>query len=165
MFRNFMFALMSLASLSFASLTPSASAQAEEIIWNGLWFECEFAGRQAPPADDCAMLDDDGFFFQGDRVTYMKVIDSPETDTCKKQRAGQCVRSDQPSITVTPSRKGKAELTEKTIGLRWLACTQIFHMTKINTFYEARPDEDRCFWAGEKYFYLRKYEGEIKIED
>ena len=147
------------------AITPFRFAAAESIDWNGLWFQCEFSGRQAPPGDDCAMLDDDGFFFEGDRVTYMKVIDSPETDACKKQRAGQCVRADEPSVTVTPSRKGKAELTDKTLGLRWLACTQIFHMTKINTFYEARPDEDRCFWAGEKYFYLRKYDGTIKIED
>ena len=147
-----------------AVASPQITA-AEEIDWDGLWFQCEFSGRQAPPDDDCAMLDDDGFLFQGERVTYMKVIDSPETDACKKQRAGQCVRADQPSVTVTASRKGKAELSNNTLGLRWLACTQIFHMTKIKTFYEARPDEDRCFWAGEKYFYLRKYDGAITVED
>ena len=40
-------------------------SQAQE--WDGVWFECEFGGRDAPPADDCNMLDDDGFIFDGDQ--------------------------------------------------------------------------------------------------
>ncbi len=144
---------------------PLTTAYAETDNWNGLWFECEFSGRQAPPGDDCAMLDDDGFFFEAGNVTYMKVIDSPETSACKKERAGQCVRADEPAITVDVSRKGKAEFTDTTIGLRFLGCTQIFHMKKLGAFFEARPDEDRCIWAGEKYFYLRKYDGSVKVED
>lgn len=57
------------------------------------------------------MLDDDGFIFEGNTVTYIKVIDSTETDACKKQRAGQCFRADAPAITVTRNRKGEAEFT------------------------------------------------------
>jgi hypothetical protein len=141
------------------------SSWAESSPWNGLLFECEFSGRQAPPGDDCAMLDDDGFFFEEGQVTYMKVIDSPEADSCKKQRPGQCVRADQPSVTVVVQRKGKAEFSDTTIGLSFLGCTQIYHMTKMKSFFEARPDDNRCFWAGEKYFYLRKYDGTVTIED
>jgi hypothetical protein len=147
------------------SLLPLKLSWAETPQWNGLWFECEFSGRQTPPGDDCNMLDDDGFYFEESRVSYMKVIDSPETDSCKKQRPGQCVRADQPAVTVTVERRGKAKFTETTIGLNFLACTQIFHMTKVKSFYEARPDEDRCFWAGEKYFYLRQYNGTITVQD
>ena len=143
----------------------SKSAHADTSPWNGFWFECEFSGHQAPPGDDCAMLDDDGFLFEEDRVTHVKVINSTETDACKKQRAGQCFRADKPEIIVDTSRKGKAIFTKTTIGMRFLACTQIFHMLKVKIFYEAHPNEERCIWAGEKYFYLRKYDGNITIKD
>ena len=143
-------------------LTTPAKA---ETSWDGLWFECEFGGRDAPPADDCAMLDDDGFLFRGTDITYVKVTDSPEQEDCKKQRAGQCIRADQPSITVTKNRSGTAELTPTTLGIRFLGCTQIYHTSQIGDFVEARPDDDRCYWAGEKYFYLRRYLGEIRFND
>ena len=136
-----------------------------EIVWDGLWFECEFSGRTAPPDDNCAMLDDDGFLFAGDRVTYVKVIDSPETDACKKQRQGQCFRADQPAITIESNRSGKAEFTPTTMGIRFLGCTQIFHATSLGGFIEARPDADRCYWAGEKHFYLKRYDGEVLQHD
>jgi len=132
--------------------------------WNGTWFECEFAGRTSPPGDDCAMLDDDGFIFDNDTVTYIKVIDSVETDACKKQRAGQCFRADAPSITVTRNRKGQAEFTPTTIGIRFIGCTQIFHATSIGEYIEARPDAERCLWAGEKHFYLRRYNGTVRTD-
>ena len=132
--------------------------------WNGTWFECEFAGRTSPPGDDCAMLDDDGFIFDKDTVTYIKVIDSAETDACKKQRAGQCFRADEPSITVTRNRKGQAEFTPTTIGIRFIGCTQIFHATSIGEYIEARPDAERCLWAGEKHFYLRRYNGTVRTD-
>ena len=116
---------MALAVMSM-STAFSTAAHADSVAWNGLWFECEFSGRQAPPGDDCAMLDDDGFFFEEGKVTYMKVMDSIETDACKKQRAGQCFKADTPAITVKASRTGKAVFTDTSIGMRFLACTQIF---------------------------------------
>lgn len=139
-------------------------AHAESQAWDGLWFECEFASRQAPPADNCAMLDDDGFLFSAGRVTYMKVIDSTEKDDCKKQRQGQCFQATAPKITITEQRNGKAKFTNTTIGLRFLGCTQIFHMTAMGDFVEAKPDDDRCYWAGEKHFYLRQYQGEVVLD-
>ena len=141
-----------------------AESKSKSNAWDGLWFECEFASRQAPPQDECAMLDDDGFLFSSGRVTYMKVIDSTEKDDCKKQRAGQCFKASAPKITITEQRNGKAKFTDTTIGLSFLACTQIFHMTKMGEFYEAKPDQDRCFWAGEKHFYLRQYQGEVVLD-
>ena len=106
------------------------------------------------------MLDDDGFIFDGDRVTYIKVIDSPETDACKKQRHGQCFRADMAAVTITTNRSGKAEFTPASLGIRFLGCTQIYHTSAIDHYIEARPDANRCFWAGEKYFYLRRFGGE-----
>lgn len=144
-----------------ATTTESRASQA----WDGIWFECEFASRTSPPDDGCAMLDDDGFVFSTGKVTYVKVIDSRETDACKKQRAGQCFRADTPAITVSVNRTGKAEFTETTLGIRFLGCTQIFHAADRGAFIEARPDADRCYWAGEKHFYLRRYQGEVTTNE
>ena len=148
-------------------MTPrvQSSAFAAEAQWDGLWFECEYSGKKAPPRDDCAMLDDDGFMFSGNQVTYMKVIDSPETDACKKKRKGQCFQATHPAITVVPGRGGEAELTPTSIGIRYMLCTQHYQTSDIGGYIEARPDADRCFWAGEKYFYLRRYEGTITVEE
>jgi len=144
------------------SMTATPSHASDR--WDGLWFECEFAGKQTPPADGCAMLDDDGFLFDGDRVTYMKMLNSPETEACKKQRAGQCFQANMPRITVKQERKGKANFTETTTGLKFLGCTQIFHTTAMDDFIEAKPDQDRCFWAGKKHFYLRQYQGDVEVQ-
>ena len=156
---RFIFAIVMLGGLGFAP-----PLYAESRAWDGLWFECEFASRQAPPEDGCAMLDDDGFLFSANRVTYMKVVDSKETDACKKQRAGQCFQATAPKITITEQRNGKAKFTDTTIGLRFLGCTQIFHMTAMGDFVEAKPDQDRCYWAGEKHFYLRQYQGQVVVD-
>jgi len=160
--------LRSLAAVALCQMLVSgptvAGATEPENSWNGTWFECEFAGRTSPPEDDCAMLDDDGFIFDDDTVTYIKVIDSKETDACKKQRAGQCFRADEPAVTVTRNRKGEAEFTSNTIGIRFIGCTQIFHTTSIGEYIEARPDAQRCLWAGEKHFYLRRYNGMVRTD-
>ena len=166
MTKMMMFKAMVLSVLSFFGVMVGAlsAAHAESKAWDGLWFECEFASRQAPPADECKMLDDDGFLFSSNRVTYMKVIDSTEKDGCKKQRAGQCFQAAAPKITITEQRNGKAKFTDTTIGLSFLGCTQIFHMTAMGDFVEAKPDEDRCYWAGEKHFYLRQYQGKVVLD-
>lgn len=157
------FAMPGLAMAFFAGPALAGSSDTAN-SWNGIWFECEFASRTSPPGDGCAMLDDDGFIFEGNTVTYIKVIDSTETDACKKQRAGQCFRADAPAITVTRNRKGEAEFTPGTIGIRFIGCTQVFHTTQLADYIEAKPDASRCFWAGEKHFYLRRYNGMVRFD-
>jgi len=158
------FALLFIGLMGIAATPSLANDRPTSDQWDGLWFECEFAGKQAPPADGCAMLDDDGFLFDGNRVTYMKMLNSPETDACKKQRVGQCFQASMPQITVKEERKGTAEFTDTTIGLKFLGCTQIFHTTAMDDFIEAKPDQDRCFWAGKKHFYLRQYQGDVEVQ-
>lgn len=157
--------LMAVLPSLILSLFPGSSAKADEAairaFWDGAWFECEFAGRTTPPQDDCSMLDDDGFMFSAGRVTYIKVMDSRETDSCRKQRPGQCFRADEARVSVSPNRSGSAEFALDTLGIRFLGCTQIFHITGMGSFIEARPDDKRCFWARDKRFYLHRYEGEV----
>ena len=152
--------LASMAGLAAASPGHAAGDAAIE-FWNGAWFECEFAGRTSPPEDGCSMLDDDGFAFSAGKVTYIKVMGSREAEGCKKQRPGQCFRASEEQVSVSVSRTGKAEFTLDTLGIRFLGCTQFFHIEKMGAFIEARPDDRRCIWAGEKRFYLRRYEGKV----
>jgi len=160
--------LISIAMLGLAQVVLAGPALAgssdSASSWDGVWFECEFASRTSPPGDGCAMLDDDGFIFDGDTVTYIKVIDSTEAEACKKQRAGQCFRADAPAITATRNRQGEAEFTPSTIGIRFIGCTQIFHATQLEEYIEAKPDASRCFWAGKKHFYLRRYLGMVRFD-
>lgn len=146
---------------SLVLITNSSTLYAQDNATNGLWFECEFASRQAPPKDNCAMLDDDGFLFEKGTVTYVKVTDSPEVKGCKKQRAGQCFRADRPAIKIKEMRKGEAFFSPTRIEISFLGCTQVYHVKPQENYLEARPDDKRCIWAGEKRFYLRQYLGEV----
>ena len=159
-----------LAALSAA--TPTAAEDAYDEFWEGAWFECELAARTEPPGDGCAMLDDDGLFFRDGGVGHVKVAGSKEADGCKKQQPGQCFRADEARVSVTVNPTGaketlstwflrKATFNPDKLVLPFLGCTQIYHVTEIGDFLEARPDEDRCFWAQKKRFYLRRYDGEI----
>lgn len=154
-------AAMANLALAFSENPAIAEDDATAAFWNGVWFECEFAGRTTPPEDGCAMLDDDGFLFGAGRVTYIKVKGSKETDGCRKRRAGQCFRADEARIEVEASRSGRAEFSPDTLGIRFLGCTQVFHAAEMGDFLEARPDGKRCIWAGEKRFYLRRYGGKV----
>lgn len=146
-------------------ITSSVNANADTRVWDGLWFECEYSGKKAPPRDDCALLDDDGFLFDANQVTYVKMLNSPEEELCKKSRKGQCFKAKQPSINIVKKRQGNAEFTPTTVSLSFMGCSQVYHMHQIKDYIEARPDADRCYWAGEKFFYLRRYTGQINFED
>ena len=157
-----LFSILPMLATLLAIPASLAADQAAQEFWNGPWFFCEFSGRTSPPEDGCAMVDDDGFLFSSGKATYIKVMDSPETDSCHKQRHGQCFRPDEPRISVSEGRSGRAEFTMDTLGIRFLGCTQTYHVSDMGAFLEARPDDERCIWAGERRFYLRRYEGEIR---
>lgn len=167
--------LLSAALLVLGAVAPGPTAADDEAqkFWNGAWFECEFASRTAPPDDDCAMLDDDGFRFGENVASHIKVVGSKETDACKKQLAGQCFRADEPSISASVNPTGaketlstwflrKAEFSLDAMSIPFLGCNQVYHVTVLGDFIEARPDDDRCPLVGKKRFYLRRYAGEIE---
>ena len=43
----------------------------------------------------------------------------------------------------------------------YLGCGQVFHLKDKVDYVEASPDIKKCFWAGKKVFYLKKYDGEL----
>ncbi len=139
-------------------------AQDSGISWDGVWFKCEFSGRNTPPPDDCEILDDDGFLFEKNRFSHVKLLNGREAAACKKQRAGECFRASEPSITVSKARHGKAKLTPTSIGLRYFGCTQVFDARSLGNYLEAKPAAKKCFFTRDRYFYLRRYAGAVVIK-
>jgi hypothetical protein len=128
--------------------------------WAGTWFTCEFAKSRTPPHDSCAMFDDEGFRFEDGRFTYVRITESDET-ACKGEKAGQCFRRDRPEITISTSDRGRLDLGADRIRVRYLLCTQTFYFKDTESYREIWPDEDRCFWARKRHFYIARYEGQV----
>lgn len=128
--------------------------------WNGVWFTCEFAQRSRAPDDGCKMFDDEGFQVEDGIFTYLRVKGSEET-ACRGNKKGQCFKSDVPKITVTTRKIGKIDIGEGWIKVRYLGCTQTYHLSEFADFYEAVPDEKKCFWANKRQFYVARYLGDV----
>ena len=127
---------------------------------DGAWFECEFSGKTSQPTDNCEMLDNDGFIFSNNIAAHISVIDSQETN-CKKNKIGQCFQSNIRFITVRQGRKDKVKFEDSKLILTFLRCSQVFHLTSKIDYIQAKPDAKKCFWAGKKIFYLKKYNGKL----
>ena len=127
---------------------------------DGAWFECEFSGKTSQPTDNCEMLDNDGFIFSNNIAAHISVIDSQETN-CKKNKIGQCFQSDISFITVRQGRKDKVKFEDSKLILTFLGCGQVFYLTSKIDYIQAKPDAKKCFWAGKKIFYLKKYNGKL----
>ena len=129
----------------------------------GAWFECEFAGKISKPLDDCKMLDNDGFIFSNNKATHISVINSQEIN-CKKNKVGQCFKSDLGFITARKGREDSVKFGNSKLILSFLGCSQVFHLKDQSIYVEASPDEKKCFWAGKKIFYLKKFEGDLILK-
>ena len=127
---------------------------------DGAWFECEFSGKTSQPTDDCKMLDNDGFIFSNNVAAHISVIDSQETN-CKKNKIGQCFQSNISFITVRQGREDKVKFEDSKLILTFLGCGQVFYLTSKIDYIQAKPDAKKCFWAGKKIFYLKKYNGKL----
>ena len=127
---------------------------------DGAWFECEFSGKTSQPTDNCEMLDNDGFIFSNNIAAHISVIDSQETN-CKKNKIGQCFQSNISFITVRQGRKDKVKFEDSKLILTFLGCGQVFYLTSKIDYIQAKPDTNKCFWAGKKIFYLKKYNGKL----
>ena len=126
----------------------------------GAWFECEFAGKTSKPLDDCNMLDNDGFIFSNNKATHISVINSQEIN-CKKNKVGQCFKSDLDFVNARKGREDSVKFGNSKLILSFLGCSQIFQLKDKSIYVEASPDEKKCFWAGKKIFYLKKFEGDL----
>ena len=125
-------------------LLPQFAKAKESLILKGYWFECEFSEKTAAPKDQCEMLDDDGFNFIEDVAINIKNISSKETK-CKKNKIGQCFKSNTKSINVTVGRSDQVKFQDSHLILSFLCCSQKFKLKNYINFMEAMPDKKNAF--------------------
>ena len=145
---------------------PSQAADfgTAENQWPGIWFICEFAQRQRAPDDACQMFDDEGFQLADGRLSYLRITQSDET-ACRGEKKGQCFRRDRKDITVTKTNRGRLTLRENQFDVKFLGCTQTFYFADTEHYREMWPDEDRCFWANKRRFYIAPFDGNFSFEE
>lgn len=152
--------VMMLMPILFMAPVP---AQAVSDGWDGVWFTCEFAQRTNPPDDGCQMFDDEGFQVESGQFSYLRMKGSQET-ACRGNKKGQCFRADLSDITVTKRSVGKIDIGPGWIKVRYFGCTQLYHIEKFADFYEAVPDDKKCFWANKRQFYVARYHGNVRYK-
>ena len=150
--------LLLFCTLVFTSILNSKAFALEKL--EGAWFECEFSGKTSIPTDNCEMLDNDGFIFSENIATHISVINSQETQ-CKKNKIGQCFPSKISFVNVRKGRQDKVDFRDSKLILTFLGCNQVFHLKNKVDYVQASPDNKKCFWAGKKVFYLKKYDGKL----
>jgi len=163
-----MIAMVCLLSIT-SSFTTAIPARADgfgtaDNQWPGIWFICEFAQRQRAPDDACQMFDDEGFQLADGRLSYLRITQSDET-ACRGDKKGQCFRRDRANITITKTDRGRLTLRENQFDVKFLGCTQTFYFADNAHYREMWPDDDRCFWASKRRFYIAPFDGIYNFAD
>ena len=157
--------LLSITSV-FTAVTPTRADgfDVTDNQWPGIWFTCEFAQRQRAPDDDCQMFDDEGFQLADGRLSYLRITHSDET-ACRGDKKGQCFRRDRANITITKTDRGRLTLRKNQFDVKFLGCTQTFYFADTANYREVWPDDDRCFWASKRRFYIAPFDGAYTFAD
>ena len=157
--------LLSITSV-FTVVTPTRAdgLSVTDNQWPGIWFTCEFAQRQRAPDDGCQMFDDEGFQLADGRLSYLRITHSDET-ACRGGKKGQCFRRDRANITITKTDRGKLTLRKNQFDVKFLGCTQTFYFADTANYREMWPDDDRCFWASKRRFYIAPFDGTYNFAD
>ena len=160
-----MFCLLSITS-AFSTAIPARADGfgTADNQWPGIWFICEFAQRQRAPDDACQMFDDEGFQLADGRLSYLRITQSDET-ACRGDKKGQCFRRDRANITITKTDRGRLTLRENQFDVKFLGCTQTFYFADTAHYREMWPDNDRCFWASKRRFYIAPFDGIYNFAD
>ena len=157
--------LLSITSV-FTAVTPTRAdgLSMTDNQWPGIWFTCEFAQRQRAPDDGCQMFDDEGFQLADGRLSYLRITHSDET-ACRGGKKGQCFPRDRANITITKTDRGRLTLRKNQFDVKFLGCTQTFYFADTANYREMWPDNDRCFWASKRRFYIAPFDGIYKFVD
>ena len=154
-----MLVLLGVISLSLHTTSVRADGfSTSKNQWPGIWFICEFAQRQRAPDDACQMFDDEGFQLADGQLSYLRITQSDET-ACRGDKKGQCFRRDRAQITITKTNRGRLTLRENQFDVKFLGCTQTFYFADTEHYREMWPDDDRCFWASKRRFYIAPFDG------
>jgi len=157
--REIVWTLVGLILVGLSNAQPAAAGSLD-----GLWFSCEFAHRNAPPDDNCQILDDDGFLIKGGDIAYVKVKNGDPAG-CKKNRAGQCFDRSRMSLQATTIGIGEVIPTKDGGIVSYFWCDQAYTVTTLPTHAEVRPTGERCLWTSDKTYYVARWQGKIEIDD
>ena len=156
--------IISLLSGVFITLGSSGTqARASSETLDGVWFVCEFTQSKTPPNDGCLTFDDEGFSFADGKVTYLRMNGSEEK-ACKGNKKGQCFARDRSDISVTTRSLGKISYGSDWIDIRYLFCTQRFHVETADAYLTLKPSAKRCPWAGKRHFYIAPFDGTVRYD-
>ena len=72
--------LLIVVILHFLAINLADANTNTNIIWNGVWFTCEFSNRTKAPDDGCYMFDNEGFRVKDGIFSYLEVINSKENN-------------------------------------------------------------------------------------
>ena len=164
LFVGLVFLLSTTSVFAIASSIRADGFGTVENQWPGIWFTCEFAQRQRAPDDSCQMFDDEGFQLADGRLSYLRITHSDET-ACRGGKKGQCFRRDRANITITKTDRGRLTLRKNQFDVKFLGCTQTFYFADTADYREMWPDDDRCFWASKRRFYIAPFDGTYNFAD
>ena len=156
--------LISIVILNLLAINPAKADSKTDVIWNGVWFTCEFSQRTKAPDDGCYMFDNEGFRVKDGIFSYLEMINSLENN-CRGNKTGHCFKSDKNNITVKESSIGKIDIQPDHLFVRYLGCKQRFSFKKTTNFFAVIPDEKKCFWASKRHFYVARYNGKLSVKE
>ena len=156
--------LIVMALLHLLMINPAKADNKTDIIWNGVWFTCEFSQRTKAPDDGCYMFDNEGFRVKDGVFSYLEMINSSENN-CRGNKTGHCFKSDKRDILVRESPIGKIQIQPDHLFVRYLGCKQRFSFKESTDFFAVIPDQKKCFWASKRHFYVARYSGNLSVKD
>ena len=155
--------ILLLCSIFIILVSSGTKARANSKTLDGVWFTCEFTQSQTPPDDGCLTFDDEGFRFADGKATYLRMNGSEEKG-CKGNKKGQCFARDRSDISVSTRSLGKISYGVDWIDIRYLFCTQRFHIGTADAYLTLKPDAKRCPWAGKRHFYIAPFDGTVRYD-
>ena len=158
----FKWSLLTVMLVIFPNQNMAEAEDKTNKVWNGIWFTCEFSQRTRAPDDKCSMFDNEGFRVDDGVFSYLKMTNSTEKN-CRGNKMGHCFNSSMSTIVVKESPIGKIDIRPDHLFVSYLGCKQLFSFEKTEDYYAVIPDEEKCFWASKRHFYVARYLGNISV--
>ncbi len=159
----FKWSLLAIMLVIFQNPEMAVAENQTNKIWNGVWFTCEFSQRTRAPDDKCNMFDNEGFKVDDGVFSYLKMTNSTEKD-CRGNKMGHCFNRNMNTIIVKESAIGKIDIRPDHLFVSYLGCKQLFSFEQTEDYYAVIPNEEKCFWASKRHFYVARYLGNISVD-
>ena len=158
----FKWSLLTVMLVIFPNQNMAEAEDKTNKVWNGIWFTCEFSQRTRAPDDKCNMFDNEGFRVNDGIFSYLEMTNSTEKN-CRGNKIGHCFNRNMNAIIVKESPIGKIDIRPDHLFVSYLGCKQLFSFEQTEDYYAVIPDEEKCFWASKRHFYVARYLGNISV--